>query len=252
MEQQQHRDARLPGYSGDAPLDDLAVRLTQLARSLQDERNVQDTLNAIVVAAAATVPGAQDAGLMVVERRRHVETRAATDELVRQVDQAQYDTGQGPCLDTVRGEQTVRIDDLRTDERWPAFGRRGSELGVRSMLSFQLSVESDRLGALNLYSREPNAFDAGSEHVGMLFATHASVAMFGAQRQEQLNRAVEVRDLIGQAKGILMERYKITDDRAFALLVRASQTSNRKLIDVARYLAETGELGSPGRGRAAQ
>ena len=114
------------------------------------------------------------------------------------------------------------------------------------MLSFQLYVERDNLGALNLYSADACAFDDESEHVGLLFAAHAAVAMAGARRQEQLTHAVTVRDLIGQAKGILMERYKITADQAFQVLARASQQTNRRLADVADELTQTGSV--PGTG----
>jgi ANTAR domain-containing protein len=113
------------------------------------------------------------------------------------------------------------------------------------MLSFQLYVVGDNLGALNLYSREPAAFDDESEHVGLLFASHATVAMAGAQRNEQLNRALGTRDLIGQAKGILMERHKLTAEQAFMLLVRASQASHMKLRDIAEQLTTMGELPIP-------
>jgi GAF domain-containing protein len=223
---------------------DLAVKLSELARTLQDEGNVQDTFDAIVAAAVDTVPGAQYAALSVVEKRRVVKTRAGTHELTYQVDQLQYDTGQGPCLDAVYEQQTVRLPDMDVEQRWPQFTRRTSELGVRSMLSFQLYVQQDNLGALNLYSSHRNAFGDDSEHVGRLFAAHASIAMSGAQQLQHLTRAADVRDLIGQAKGILMERHKLTDDHAFSLLVRASQHTNTKLVEVARYLVATGELAS--------
>jgi AmiR/NasT family two-component response regulator len=95
---------------------------------------------------------------------------------------------------------------------------------------------------LNLYSSRKNAFDDESEHVGLLFASHAAVAMSGAQQQEHMGKAISARDVIGQAKGILMERYKITADQAFSVLARASQQSNIKLVEVAHSLTETGQL----------
>ncbi|GHH69064.1 transcriptional regulator [Streptosporangium violaceochromogenes] len=220
--------------------DDLAVTLSALARTVQ-EGGVRETLDAIVAAAVATVPSAHYAGLMVV-RRREVDTWAASDEVVRHVDQTQYDTGQGPCLDAIHDHHTVRLADMTSERRWPKFTERVTRLGVMSMLSFQLYVQRDTLRALNLYSRTRGAFDDDSEHVGLLFASHAAVALSGAQQQEHLARAAAVRDLIGQAKGILMERHRVTADQAFALLVRASQRTNTKLADIARYLTETGEL----------
>src|SRR5690349_1831663 len=229
-------------YAGHAERNDLAESLSRLARSLQGERDADQLLNGIVVAAVQTVPGAEHAGLMVVEGRRTVTTRAGTGDLVALVDQAQYRTRQGPCLDAVYEHHTVRLSDMERDERWPAFRREALALGVHSMLSFQLYVERDNLGALNLYSSRVAAFTDESEHVGLLFAAHAAVAMAGARRQENLVRALTLRDLIGQAKGILMERHKVTGDQAFGLLVRASQHTNTKLADVAGYLVETGEL----------
>ncbi len=170
---------------------------------------------------------------------------AWTDELVRACDQAQYETRQGPCLDAVYEQRTVRLSDMRIEERWPEFTKRAAELGIATMLCFQLFVEGDNLGALNLYSQTTGAFDDESEHVGLLFASHASVAMAGAQRHEQLDRALATRDLIGRATGILMERHKLTSEQAFTLLIRASQITNIKLRDIADRLVTTGELASP-------
>jgi GAF domain-containing protein len=222
--------------------DDLAGRLSDLARSLQDENTLDETLQAIVHAAVGTVPGAQYAALSVVEHRRAIYTRAGTAELVFKVDQVQYDTGEGPCLSAVYKQQTVRVPDMTTEDRWPQFTRRTAELGVLSMLSFQLYVQQDNLGALNLYSADKHAFDDDSEHIGLLFAAHAAVAMSGAHQLENLHKAISARDLIGQAKGILMERYDITAEQAFSVLARASQQTNTKLVDVARSLTDTGHL----------
>lgn len=229
-------------YSGPVAYPDgLAVALGELARSLHDESGVVKTLRGVVFAAVATVPGAQEAALSLIEGRG-VRTQAGTAELAYQVDQVQYDTGEGPCLSSLYQQRTVRLSNMATETRWPRFTLRAVELGVGSMLSFQLYVARDNLGALNLYSRDADAFTDESEQVGLLFATHAALAMVGARREERLNRAMEVRDLIGQAKGILIERHKLTGDQAITLLVRASQNANRKLVEIARHLVETGEL----------
>ncbi|SCF13063.1 GAF domain-containing protein [Micromonospora coriariae] len=235
-----------PGRSvtdaGAADFDDLAARLSDLARTLQHEDSVDATLQAIAEAAVDTVPGAQYAGLSVVEHRREIHPRAGTADLVFAVDRVQYDTGEGPCLSAVYEHQTVHLPDMTSEQRWPNFTHRAAEMGVLSMLSFQLYVQQDNLGALNLYSSQRHAFDDDSAHVGLLFAAHAAVAMSGAQQLEQLNRANSVRDVIGQAKGILMERHKLTADQAFTVLARASQNTNTRLIDLARHLTATGEL----------
>ncbi len=161
--------------------------------------------------------------------------------MARRVDEVQYETGQGPCLDAIHEQHTLRLSDMTTETRWPKFTGRAAELGILSMLSFQLFLQSDTLGALNLYAEQPNAFTDESEHVGLLFAAHAAVAMAGAQQQQHMTAALSARDVIGQAKGILMERHKLTADQAFTVLARTSQDSNTKLIDVARVLTETGD-----------
>ena len=156
-------------------LDDLAGRFSDLARTLQDEDSVDETLHAIVDAAVGTVPGAQYAALSVVEHRRQIHTRAGTADLVYKVDQVQYDTGEGPCLSAVYDQRIVSLPDMSAEQRWPKFTGRTAALGVLSMLSFQLYVQQDNLGALNLYSEHKNAFDDDSEHIGLLFASHAAV-----------------------------------------------------------------------------
>ncbi len=229
-------------YTGGVAPQDLAQMLSELARSLESERGLEATLDAMVAAAIGTIPGARYAGLTVVRGRRAVETRAASDDLVRWVDRLQHETGQGPCLDAAYEQQTIRVSNLALDDRWPDFTARVAELGVRSMLSIQLFVAHDNLGALNLYSPEADAFGDESEQVGLLFAAHAAVAMAGAQQRDDMDRAIFVRDVIGQAKGILMERYRLTADHAFALLVQASQHTNTKLAQIARTVAETGQF----------
>jgi anti-anti-sigma factor len=241
-----HRDRRRTSRYGDgADKNALAVVLSDMARSLQRQHNLKDTMDGIVSAAISTVPGAEHAGLMVVRGRGDVETAASTSGLVVAVDRAQYDTRQGPCLDAVHGTTAVRVIDMARERRWPAFAQRARELGVRSMLSLRLHVTGDKLGGLNLYAARPDAFDDESEQVGMLLATHAAVAMAGARREQDLNHAVAARDIIGQAKGILMERHKISSDEAFRFLVRTSQHANIKVSEIARYLTDAGELRPP-------
>ncbi|MFI9402267.1 GAF and ANTAR domain-containing protein [Nocardia sp. NPDC052316] len=223
-------------------LDKLALHLGDLARFLQEQGSVEETLQGIVDAAVVTVPGAEYAGLSVVRGRETMSTPAASAEVVDQVDQVQIDFQEGPCLDVLYEKHTVWLPNTAEERRWPRFAARARELGIGSMLSFQLYVTGDDLGALNLYSRHAEAFTDESEQVGLLFATHAAVAMADAQERAHLSQAMGTRDLIGQAKGILMERYKLTSVQAFALLVRASQHTNTKLAEVAEYLTRSGEL----------
>ncbi|MFD9700924.1 GAF and ANTAR domain-containing protein [Lentzea sp. NPDC059081] len=221
---------------------DLAARLTEIARRLQKQRGEQETLDAIAHSAVGTIPGAEHAGIMTVTGRRQVETVATTGALPSEVDRAQFDSGQGPCLTALYEEKVVSVPDVATDERWPRFAREVADVKVASMLSFQLFVENEDLGALNLYSSTVDSFDDESRHVGSLFAGHAAIALASAMEREQLGAAVHTRDLIGQAKGILMERHQIDADQAFTVLVRASQHTNLKLRDIAEQLATTRKL----------
>lgn len=220
----------------------LASRLSELARSLQQQNEPEDMLEEIVSAAVALIPGVQEGSISVVLNRKHVSSHAASGDLPRAVDAIQQEIGQGPCLDAVYEHHTVQVPDMRTEQRWPLFAQRAYEAGAGSLLAFQLFVEGNNLGALNLYSHEVNAFDDDSEHIGMLFASHASVAYAEVQKVEQLDRAVTTRDLIGQAKGIVMERFDINGNQAFNLLTRISRDTNRKLRDIAEELVERREL----------
>jgi hypothetical protein len=110
------------------------------------------------------------------------------------------------------------------------------------MMSFQLFVAGDQLGALNMYSRTPHAFDDEGEEIGLMFAAHAAVALAGAEHEANLHAGMVNRDVIGQAKGVLMERHKLTSDQAFAVLARVSQEMNRRLVDVARQVTDTGAV----------
>jgi GAF domain-containing protein len=158
------------------------------------------------------------------------------------LDQLQQATGVGPCIDASRDQVTTRIDDMSTETRWPEYTERALSLGLASMLCVPLHVEDQRLGSVSLYATDRVAFSLADEFVARLFATQAALALADAHRADQLRRALSNRDIIGQAKGILMERHRVTADEAFKMLSERSQRINRKLADVARTLAETGTL----------
>lgn len=225
------------GPGGD---DDLAVRLSESAREMQHHKDPDETLRAVVAAAVALIPGAEEGSITVISGRRQVQSEAASSQLASSVDALQQELGEGPCLDAVYDQELVCVSDTATDQRWPAFAARAREAGAASMLALQLFVDGDSLGALNLYGRRPGAFDEESEHVGSLFAAHAAIAYSAARRESELRRAVSTRELIGQAQGILMERHRISADQAFAMLVAASQQVNVKLREVADALVHTG------------
>ena len=228
------------------PSDDLAHVLAQFARDVQRQDDRSAVLDTVVACALRTVPGAQEGSITLVLGRRRVVSQAASSPLPERVDALQEEVEEGPCLETAFEQHTVLVPDLATDPRWPRFSARATELGVRSMLSFQLYVEGDNLGALNLFSRSVDGFDERSVLVGELFAAHAAVAYSAAQRESVLERALASRGLVGQAQGILMERGRLTADQAFTQLQRASQDGNVKLAEVARRLVETGALPAAG------
>lgn len=204
---------------------DLAQMLSEVARTFSGEQSLDDTLWAITDSAVSAVPGADFASITLVRNRREVQSVAATDVLVTRADKAQEEYGEGPCMSALYEHDTFRIDDVEQEQRWPQFRAAALELGVRSILSFQLYTDRHNLGALNLYSLHAHAFkEAEAEHVGLMFATHASVALRGAQQEKELKRAIETRDVIGMAKGILVERHKLTPDQAFDVLVRHRST----------------------------
>ncbi|MCH8564017.1 GAF and ANTAR domain-containing protein [Nesterenkonia sp. LB17] len=219
----------------------LASQLGDLARSLNQE-SPEAVLELVVAAAIELIPGVEEASLSIVTGRKEVETVAPSSELLRRLDDLQVELTEGPCLEAIYSERTIRVRDMATETRWPSFAEKATEAGVGSMLAFQLFVVGDNLGALNLYSSQVDAFDDDSEHVGLIVASHAAVALADAQQVSQLHEAVQSRDVIGQAKGILMERYKITGHQAFLLLAKASQHTNKKLQVLAEDLVNSGEL----------
>ncbi|WP_083266323.1 GAF and ANTAR domain-containing protein [Arthrobacter sp. U41] len=238
--------ARAPRGVQPTSADGLAARLGDIARELQHEEDTESMLDGIVHAALELVPHAAEASVSLITGSRTIESRAASSDLPRRVDALQSETGQGPCLDASYEKRVVSVPDLSTDERWPEFSRQAFQLGARSMLSFQLFVDGDHLGALNLFGNDAGVFDAESERIGALVAAHAAVAVAGSRQVSQLTQALDTRDLIGQAKGILMERFKITAQQAFLLLSRASSELNIKLHVVAEQLTVSGEMAEKG------
>ena len=226
--------------------DGLAEAFAGIARQLQAETDPVRTQERVTRAAVATIDGCDHASISLIRREGVIETVASTDDVPDRADAIQYDTGEGPCLNAMSEHETYLIVDLATDERWPAFSRRAyRETGARSMLSFRLFVQGDTIGALNLYSRRPGAFDEHGRIVGTVLAAYAAIALSAAQehrRADGLQDALGSSREIGMAIGVLMGRGVVTEDQAFAQLRRASQYLNIKLRDVAAQVVETGRL----------
>lgn len=213
-----------------------------LARALHiEDARLQPTLDVIVANAAAAHPAAQDAGIILFTSGKLV-PQATTGHAPQVLDLKQQETGDGPCIEAARTQTLVQVTDTSDEIRWPQFCATARACDVRSLLCMPLWINKRNLGALTLYSSKAAAFSPGDRRLLSLFATLAALALHEAQQTDQLREALSRRDLIGQAKGILMERYRISGDAAFATLARASQAVNVKLAEVARHLTETGEL----------
>lgn len=244
----------MEGTSPDPERSDLAASFAQISQALYAAHTVQETLHRTVEFSVDTIDGCSGAGISFVQGDQIV-TPVWTEPKVLEVDEMQYRTGQGPCLDAIAKGESFYAADLLTDPRWPEFGPRAAEAGMRSLLSFCLSGDTP-LGALNLYAEFPAAFGATDRAKGLIFATHAGIALAAAQdvedatkaltveiqRLENLHGALASRQAIGRAEGILMQRELITGEQAFDLLRRASQHLNIKLREVAQHVVETGDL----------
>ena len=217
----------------------VASALAEAARTMNVSSSLEETLDTIVQAVVLAVPELDHAGISLSHRDGRIETMSGTDALVWELDQLQYQLAEGPCVDSIRGETVVLVEHARHDQRWPRYMPQAAARGLRSQLGLQLFTEQETLGGLNLYSTSSDTIDPDAVHLAELFATHAAIALGRVRTEDQLNTAIATRKLIGQAIGIISERYQIPSERAFQFLVRASQQSNVKLREVALEVVES-------------
>lgn len=214
----------------------LAEAFAEISRVLLGETDVQRTLDKMCGLLTDTVEGCNHAVVTLVNNG-HFESPAASDPVGPAVDAIQFEVNDGPCVEAITAHHTVVTDDLSTETRWPRFSRRAVEVtGVRSMLAFRLFIAEDTLGSLNLYSEQPRSFTAESLAVGTIFAAHASVALRAAQTREDLARlrdVMETREIIAQAKGILVGRRGISSDAAMDILLRGADRLKIELRELA-------------------
>jgi GAF domain-containing protein len=219
--------SRLPS---DVDAETFAAALAELTVAVKREgvTDEQHSLDAITEAAVALIDGAECSAIVVLARPGRLTARSVHGELPPFVMGLQNEVGEGPCLDAVSQTSQVAVRDIRSELRWPAFSAQVSRFGVGSMLCTPLTAEDRILGSLTLASTRPNAFDEDSVGLAAVFATHAAIALVGANHVRGLTAMASSRDLIGQAKGILMERYKLSPDKAFAVwpVPRRTTTSN--------------------------
>lgn len=180
---------------------------------------------------------AQHAGVTLTTSGGDVQTLSATDSYPTALDDIQRRHGEGPCLTAAWKHHVVRLDDVCGEERWPSYCREvAATTPIRSILAFELFTGRGTTGALNFYADTADAFDDEAVELGLILATHAALAWHMVRRDEQFRSALASRDVIGQAKGIVMERFGIDAVQAFELLKRLSQDMNTPLADVAQHL----------------
>jgi transcriptional regulator with GAF, ATPase, and Fis domain len=195
--------------------------------------DVDDALANVTAAAVNLIPGIDYADILLIEEGQF-QSVAPTAAIVKEIDAVQQRVQEGPCLEAAVADSVIRCPDLDNDLRWPQFAPAATGLGVHSMLSYQLYSYRGGVGALNLLGSAPQQFTFEAEGLGAMLATHAAVALIAANTERQFQSALASRDNIGQAKGILMERFDIDAVQAFELLRRLSQETNTPL----RALAE--------------
>jgi hypothetical protein len=218
---------------------EMFLQATQLVADLHQRGsfNTPAMLRALIEGAATSVPGAQYAGITVTQKRRPSQTSAATHRYPVMLDEIQSLHQQGPCLTAAASQESVRVDDLNADNRWPLYRAEAlKQTPIRSILSYGIFREGATAAALNFYAEPVNAFDDGSVNLGLIFATHTALVWTTMRRDLQFRAAIVSRDVIGQAKGRLMERFDIDADAAFDLLRRISQENNTPITQIAHRI----------------
>jgi GAF domain-containing protein len=220
--------------------DRFAEEFAELALALHDE-TVEETVEKVLEFTLKAI-GCDYAGVIFVHGKHNIETAAATDPIVAKLDAMQMEVGEGPDVSVIADRLGVIVSDTRSESRWPSWAARVYDAGIRSLISVRMYTDEETIGTLNAYSQHPDAFDVDDQAVAHVLARHAAVALGNARKIENLWLAVDARKRIGQAQGILMERFDLTADQAFAVLLRYSQDNNMKLRVVADRLVETREL----------
>lgn len=217
---------------------DVAARMAELARTTSGARSASDILVDVTAVAVELIPGVDTAGILLIRGDGH-ESVAGTTEIPQHLDEIQMTLHEGPCMQAALADTEIVTDDFRSETRWPRYSPAVVENGVLSGISFKMFTADRTAGALNLFGFEPRIWDDNDIAIGGVLAAHATAAILANRHGGQLKAALLTRDQIGQAKGIVMERYGVDDIRAFEMLRQISQDTNTKLFEVARKVIET-------------
>lgn len=226
---------------------DIRSAMADLAANFVSTAEVENILETVTSQAVALMREVHIADVLLIDGERH-RSMAATSDIANELDELQIKFGEGPCLAAATADGTVSCTDLTVDTRWPRFAKAAVQAGVRSVLSFQLyfypatAMSVGGRGALNLFSHDAYEFTLEQQALGAMLATHAASALIAADRQTQFESALGSRDLIGQAKGVLMERFKVDATRAFELMVQLSQDTNKPVRVLARQIVDTAQV----------
>jgi GAF domain-containing protein len=214
-----------------------AATLAEAARTINEPRSVEETLETIARTARASVPGFDAVGISLMHSDGSVETKAATGELVLELDRLQYELKEGPCVSSLHDEPVIVVDHIAHEQRWRKFVPEAVKLGLKAQMALRLYVDdAGSIGGINMYSTSSDTIAEDAPAAAEIFAAQAAVALGHVQEVHQLNEALQSRQQIGTAVGILMERYKIDQQGAFGFLTRLSSTSNTKLREVAAHV----------------
>lgn len=238
--------------------EDLRESLAGLSRLAADRLLLEDLLTQVATYAVQAIPGADGAGLTLLEEDR-ADTIVATAPFVTEVDDIQYGMEQGPCISAAREGQTVMSGSLGGDPRWPRFGGRVARLGVHSVVSLPLITPDGVVGAMNVYAHDKNVFDDRAAELGEIFAAPAAIAVHNAhvlaqtrRLADKLQSALEVRGVIDRAVGIVMSRSGSTEHEALERLRSLSQHEHRKLAEVASQIVDEAVARARARNRRSQ
>ena len=214
--------------------------MSEITEQFSRPTDIEATLDGVTGAAVELIDGVDYADVLLVSGPDQFQSVAATSQVAADLDDVQRRFREGPCVDAATDEPVTISNDLREDVRWPRYCESAIKAGVRSMLSYRLYTHTPRLGALNLFGRQPDVFTAETEVLAAMLATQAALALIAEDKDLQFRSALASRDLIGQAKGMIMERFQVDSMRAFELLKRLSQDSNTRLVDVANEIVTGG------------
>jgi transcriptional regulator with GAF, ATPase, and Fis domain len=220
--------------------DVLRRSMQELTEHFAHPTDINDTLKGVTESCVDLIDGVESADVLLVAGPDLFKSVAATSPLAVEIDDLQKGFREGPCLDAAVDTSIVMCNDLRDDPRWPRFSEAAVAAGVHSLMSFQLYTHNSRMGALNLFGAKPDVFTVENEAIGAMLATHAATALIADDERLQFQSALASRDIIGQAKGMIMERFNVDAIRAFELLTRLSQDSNTRVAEIAEQIVSRG------------